>query len=169
MYQANGRQYGSRQKTRGEVRASTRKLWRQKGTGNARTGAGTSNIQTGGGVAFASRAQKQVCKINKKMYKKAIIALLIRLQASGKLVIVKDMNLKTNKTKDLVQLIEKNGWKGSLLFLLDEVSDNFRQASSNLYDCDYVSTLHVSPVSLYYADKVIITEASLKQLEDWLL
>jgi large subunit ribosomal protein L4 len=168
-YQSNGRQGTSDQKTRGEVAGSTRKRWKQKGTGNARTGAAKSNINRGGGVCYSSGEVVHAKKINKKMYRSAMVSFISRQFASKKIVLVEDFDLGNPKTKDLLGLLAKHSLTGRLLFVMKEVGQQFKLASSNLHQCKHVKSLQASPVDLYHANHIIVSQSAIKQWEEWLL
>ncbi len=157
----------SAQKTRAEVRGGGRKPWRQKGTGRARAGSIRSPIWRSGGVTFASKKRDYSQKINKKMYKRAIRSIFSELYRSGNLVIVSDFQCNSNKTKDFVAKMNELELNNALI-IMKEVGEQEYLASRNLIQYDICDSDCVDPVSLLRFEKVLITEAAIKNLEELL-
>ena len=157
----------SAQKTRAEVRGGGRKPWRQKGTGRARAGSIRSPIWRSGGVTFASKKRDYSQKINKKMYKRAIRSIFSELHRSGNLVIVSDFQCNSNKTKDFVAKMNELELNNALI-IMKEVGEQEYLASRNLIQYDICDSDCVDPVSLLRFEKVLITEAAIKNLEELL-
>tara|TARA_A100001011_G_scaffold334208_1_gene362426 strand:+ start:1357 stop:1962 length:606 start_codon:yes stop_codon:yes gene_type:complete len=164
-YLAGARQGSKAQKNRSQVRGGGRKPWRQKGTGRARAGTIRSPIWRGGGVTFASRTQDHSVKVNKKMYRGAIICILSELIRQERLVAVESFGLEEPKTKLLKSKLEDLDLKNVLL-LVDDLDKNIYLAARNLTGVEVKSVNNVDPVSLIGNDKVLATFSALKALEE---
>lgn len=168
-YMAAARAGTKAQKTRAQVSGGGVKPWRQKGTGRARAGTIRSPIWRKGGVVFAATPRCYKQKVNKKMYRGAICSILSELNRQNRLVIVEDLQLADHKTKSFVKMLETLSIQAteSVLVITDSVSENVYLAARNLshiYLNDVVAAL-ADPVSFVRADKVLVTEAALKEIE----
>ena len=166
-YLAGGRQGSKAQKNRSQVRGGGRKPWRQKGTGRARAGTIRSPIWRGGGVTFAARAQDHSVKVNKKMYRGAIVCILSELIRQERLIAVESFSLEEPKTKLLKLKLEELDLK-NVLILVDDLDKNIYLSSRNLAGVEVKSVNTVDPVSLIGNDKVLATFGALKRLEETL-
>ena len=164
-YLAGGRQGSKGQKNRSQVRGGGRKPWRQKGTGRARAGTIRSPIWRGGGVTFAARAQDHSVKVNKKMYRGAIVCILSELIRQERLIAVESFSLEEPKTKLLKLKLEELDLK-NVLILVDDLDKNIYLSSRNLAGVEVKSVNNVDPVSLIGNDKVLATFGALKRLEE---
>ena len=164
-YLAGGRQGTKAQKTRSEVRGGGAKPWRQKGTGRARAGTIRSPIFTGGGVTFAAKPRDYSQKVNKKMYRAAMRAILSRLATDDRLVVVESLELAEAKTKHMVAKLADLGVDRALL-LLDEVAEPLWLASRNIVGVQILDVDGIDPVSLLRHPKVVVTTAALRRLEE---
>ena len=164
-YLAGGRQGTKAQKTRSEVRGGGAKPWRQKGTGRARAGTIRSPIFTGGGVTFAAKPRDYSQKVNKKMYRAAMRAILSRLATDDRLVVVESLELAEAKTKHMVAKLADLGVDRALL-LLDEVAEPLWLASRNIVGVQVLDVDGIDPVSLLRHPKVVVTTAALRRLEE---
>ena len=166
-FMAGARQGTRAQKTRSEVSGGGRKPWRQKGTGRARAGTIRSPIWRGGGKAFAAKPQDHAQKLNKKMYRGALRAILSELVRQERLVVVESFNAETPKTKQMVaKLKELNVEKG--LIVSDEVDQNLYLATRNIPHVDTRDVQGIDPVSLIAHEKVVMTVAAIKKFEEML-
>ena len=166
-FMAGARQGTRAQKTRSEVSGGGRKPWRQKGTGRARAGTIRSPIWRGGGKAFAAKPQDHAQKLNKKMYRGAMRAILSELVRQERLVVVDTFNAETPKTKQMVaQLKDLNVEKG--LIISDEIDQNLYLATRNIPHVDTRDVQGVDPVSLIAHEKVVMTVAAIKKFEEML-
>jgi large subunit ribosomal protein L4 len=166
-YMNNGRSGNSAQKTRAEVRGGGRKPWNQKGTGRARAGTIRSPIWRSGGVTFASKKRDYSQKLNKKMYKRAIRSIISELCRTGNLVVVSDFHCETHKTKDFLLKMKQMDLKNALI-IMNEVSESEYLGSRNLVDYDICDVTTIDPVSLLRFEKVVVTEAAIKKIEEQL-
>jgi large subunit ribosomal protein L4 len=162
---ASARSGSARQKTRSEVRGGGTKPWRQKGTGRARAGTICSPIWRGGGNAFAATPRDYAQKINRKMYRAAMRSILSELVRQDRLVAVKDFAVDAPKTKGLVDKLDALGVENALI-ITEEPDDNLYLATRNLPRVAVCDAAGADPVSLVGFDKVVITMAALKQLEE---
>ena len=167
-YQAGGRQGSRQQKTRSEVRGGGRKPYAQKGTGQARAGTIRSPLWRGGGKVFPSTPDENFeHKVNRKMYQGAIRSILSELVRQGRLVTVNDFKLAAPKTKSLVAKLKGFG-DGTSLIVTDNVDSNLEMAARNLRAVEVCNVAGADPVSLVRFDKIIVTQAAAKRLEEWL-
>ena len=176
-YLAGERQGSRAQKSRSEVRGGGRKPWRQKGTGRARAGTIRSPIWRGGGVTFAAKPQNHAQKVNRKMYRGAMRCILSELIRQDRLVAIDSFRVDSPKTRSLLQKIKDlevplggsaggNGNRGNLLIVAEEVDENLFLAARNLRHVDVLEVDGVDPVSLVGHERVLVTVAALKRLEE---
>ena len=166
-YMSNARSVTRAQKTRGEVKHSTRKPFRQKGTGNARAGMTSSPIWRGGGRAFPNRPDENYTqKINKKAYRVAMKSILSELVRQERLSIIEEFKVESPKTKQFVEKIKTLGITENVLVLIDSFDENLYLSSRNLINVLVVEAKYADPVSLVHFSKVIATTEAVKQLEE---
>ncbi len=167
-YQANARSGNSKQKNREEVHHTTKKPWRQKGTGRARAGMSSSPLWRGGGRIFPnSPDQNYTHKVNKKMYRAGVCSILSQLAREGRLSIIEDLVLDAPKTKLLSQKLKGMGLD-SVLIIHDDINENLELAARNLPHVLVVEPRHADPVSLVYYKKIVITKQALAKIEEML-
>ncbi len=165
-YQANARQGTRKQKDRQEVKHSTKKPFRQKGTGNARAGMTSSPIWRGGGRAFPNSPEENFSqKVNKKMYRAGMAVILSQLVRDGRLSVVDSMKVDSPKTKGLAAKFKAMNLD-SVLVITDEVDENLYLASRNLGNVLVVEPRYVDPLSLVYYKKVLVTKPALDKLQE---
>ena len=165
-YQANARQGTRQQKDRAEVKHSTKKPFRQKGTGNARAGMTSSPIWRGGGRAFPNSPEENFSqKVNKKMYRAGMAVILSQLVRDGRLSVVDSMKVDSPKTKGLAAKFKAMNLD-SVLVITDEVDENLYLASRNLGNVLVVEPRYVDPLSLVYYKKVLVTKPALDKLQE---
>lgn len=165
-YQANARQGTRAQKTRSQVRHSTKKPFKQKGTGNARAGMTSSPLWRGGGRVFPNTPDENFSqKINKKMYRVGMSVILSQLVRDGRLSIVGSMKVDSPKTKALASRF-KAMQLDSVLVIADEVDENLYLASRNLHNVLVIEPRYVDPLSLVYYRKVLVTKDALGKLQE---
>ncbi len=166
-YAAGARQGTRAQKTRAEVSGGGAKPWRQKGTGRARAGTIRSPIWRTGGVTFAAKPQDHSQKVNKKMYRGAMKSILSELVRQERLIVVENFSVEAPKTKALVAKL-KELELNDVLIVTGEVDENLFLAARNLYKVDVRDVTGIDPVSLIAFDKVLMTAAAVKQVEEML-
>ena len=165
-YQANGRQGTRAQKTRSEVRHSTKKPWRQKGTGRARAGMTSSPLWRGGGRIFPNKPDENFTqKLNRKMYRAGICAILSQLAREDRLAVVESFSLEAPKTKLLAQKMRSMGLDSALV-ITDTIDQNLYLSSRNLANVKVVDVGHADPVSLIGFDRVILTKGAVARFEE---
>jgi large subunit ribosomal protein L4 len=165
-YQANGRQGTRAQKTRGEVRHTTKKPWRQKGTGRARAGMSSSPLWRGGGRIFPNKADENFeQKLNRKMYRAGMAAILSQLVREDRLAVIDDLIVSEPKTKVLAGKLRTLGLE-HVLILTDSLDENLYLSSRNLPNVLVLEARHADPVSLMRFEKVLVTKAAVKHLEE---
>ena len=170
-YQANGRQGTRAQLDRGEVKHSTKKPFRQKGTGRARAGMSSSPLWRGGGRIFPNRPDENFShKINKKMYRAGMAAILSQLARDGRLAVVDSISIEAPKTKLLASKFKAMGLgtdhSNSVLVITDSVDDNLALASRNLPNVLVIEPRYTDPLSLVYYKKVLVTKGAIEQLKE---
>lgn len=165
-YQANARQGTRAQKGRSEIAKSTRKPWRQKGTGRARAGMASSPLWRGGGKIFPNSPDENFTqKVNKKMYRAGVCSILSQLAREDRLVVVESFDVEAPKTKLLAGKLKAMGLE-SVLLVADEFSENLYLASRNLPNIAVVEPRYADPLSLVYYKKVVVTRKAIAQFEE---
>jgi large subunit ribosomal protein L4 len=165
-YHANGRQGTRQQKTRSEVRHSTRKPWRQKGTGRARAGMTSSPLWRGGGRIFPNKPDENFTqKLNRKMYRAGMASILSQLVREERLSVIEALTIAEPKTKVLAGKLRDLGLH-HVLILTDNLDDNLYLSSRNLPNVMVLEARHADPVSLMRYEKVLVTKAAVKHLEE---
>jgi large subunit ribosomal protein L4 len=166
-YMANARSANRAQMTRAEVKHSTKKPWRQKGTGRARSGSTASPLWRGGGRTFPNGPDENFTqKLNKKVYRAGISAILSELVRRGRLSVVDGFVLESPKTKVLAQKIKDMGLDKNTLIITDELSENLYLSSRNLPNVLVLETMQADPVSLVRFANVVMTRNAVKQFEE---
>jgi len=167
-YQANARSGNRAQKDREQVKHTTKKPWRQKGTGRARAGMSSSPLWRGGGRIFPNSPEENFAhKVNKKMFRAGICSILSQLAREGRLSVVEEMTLEAPKTKLLAQKFKAMGLESALI-ITDTLDENLYLASRNLPHVAVVEPRYADPLSLIYFKKVVITKAAVAQIEELL-
>jgi large subunit ribosomal protein L4 len=167
-YQANARLANSKQKDREEVRHSTKKPWRQKGTGRARSGMTSSPLWRGGGRTFPnSPDQNYSHKLNRKMYRAGIAAILSQLVREDRLSVVETFSVDAPKTRLVAQKLKAMGLS-SVLIITDELDENTYLATRNLPNVLVLQSNETDPLSLVRFDAVLMTKGAVAKIEEML-
>lgn len=167
-YQANGRAGNRAQLTRAEVRHSTKKPFRQKGTGRARAGMTSSPLWRGGGRIFPNSPEENFSqKVNRKMYRAGIAAILSQLAREDRLAVVDNFSVDAPKTKLVAQKLKSMGLD-SVLVITDSLDDNLMLASRNLPNVLVLEAQQADPVSLVRFPKVLLTKGAVAKMEEML-
>ncbi len=166
-YMAAGRAGTKAQKTRSDVSGGGAKPWRQKGTGRARAGTSRGPLWRSGGVTFAARPRDYSKKLNKKMYRSAMCSIFSELVRSESLIIVDSFGVKEPKTKAMVAELGKLD-VGNVLLISDEEDNNITLSARNIPNCETLTVSKLNPVSLVNHDKVVISSAAVKKVQEWL-
>lgn len=163
---ANARQGTRAQKGRSEIAKSTRKPWKQKGTGRARAGMASSPIWRGGGRIFPNLPEENFTqKVNRKMYRAGMATILSQLAREERLSVVESFDVEAPKTKLLAQRLDAMGLK-EVLIITDEVSENLYLSCRNLPHVYVVPVSHADPVSLVGSRRVLVTKAAVAKMEE---
>ena len=165
-YRAAGRAGTKAQKTKAEVRGGGTKPWRQKGTGQARAGSIRSPIWVGGGRAFAAKPRDFTQKVNRKMYRGAMRAMLSELARQERLLVVNDLAIEAPKTKLLVEKLKELELGHNVLVLVEAFDEKLELAARNLPYVDVLPVSALDPLSLARHDKVLATVAAVRLLEE---
>ena len=167
-YQANARSGNRKQKDREEVHHTTKKPWRQKGTGRARAGMSSSPLWRGGGRIFPNTPDENFThKVNKKMYRAGVCSILSQLVREDRLSVIEDISIEAPKTKLLSQKLTGMGLD-SVLIITDAANENLELASRNLPNVLVVEPRHADPMSLVFYKKIVVTKAALAKIEEML-
>jgi large subunit ribosomal protein L4 len=165
-FQANARQGTRAQKDREAVKHSTKKPWRQKGTGRARAGMTSSPLWRGGGRIFPNSPDENFTqKINKKMYRAGMAAIFSQLAREGRLAILESLVLEAPKTKLLAAKFQAMGFD-SVLVITDHMDDNLILASRNLINIAVSEPRYADPLSLIHYKKILLTKGALEKLKE---
>ena len=167
-FQANARQGTRAQKDRAMVKHSTKKPFRQKGTGNARAGMTSSPLWRGGGRIFPNSPNENFSqKVNKKMYRAGMASIFSQLARDGRLAVIDSIGVEAPKTKLLAAKIKAMGLD-SVMVIADQIDDNLALASRNLANVLVVEPRYADPLSLVFYKKVLVTKGAIEQLEEML-
>ena len=167
-FQANARQGTRAQKDRATVKHSTKKPWRQKGTGRARAGMTSSPLWRGGGRIFPNSPDENFShKVNKKMYRAGMAAIFSQLAREGRIAVVDSISVESPKTKLLAQKFKQMGLD-SVLVIADQVDDNLLLASRNMQGVLVIEPRYADPLSLVFYKKVLVTKGAIEQLKEML-
>jgi large subunit ribosomal protein L4 len=167
-FQANARIGSRAQKDRGEVRHTTKKPWRQKGTGRARAGMTSSPLWRGGGKIFPNSPDENFShKVNRKMYRAGMASILSQLAREDRLRVVETFKLDQPKTKLLAQKVKSMGFE-EVLVITDEVDENLMLSSRNLRHIEVMSAKNANPVALVRFPNVVLTRSAVAKLEELL-
>ncbi|MBA4143600.1 MAG: 50S ribosomal protein L4 [Nitrosospira sp.] len=167
-YLANARSGNRAQKGRSDVAKSTRKPWRQKGTGRARAGSASSPLWRGGGQIFPNSPTENFShKVNRKMYRAGIGSILSQLVRENRLSVVEQFMVEVPKTKALAQKLQNMGLE-EVLIITENVDENLYLSSRNLPRVKVVEAGYADPVSLMRFAKVLVTRGALTKMEEML-
>jgi len=167
-YQANARSGNRAQKDREQVHHSTKKPFRQKGTGRARAGMTSSPLWRGGGRIFPNSPEENFSqKVNRKMYRAGLAAILSQLAREDRLVVIEDFSFDTPKTKLLAQKLKGMGLD-SVLVVTAALEENVYLASRNLPKVLVLEVSETDPLSLIRFPKVLLTKSAVAKMEEML-
>ena len=167
-FQANARIGSRAQKDRGAVNHSTKKPWRQKGTGRARAGMTSSPLWRGGGKIFPNSPDENFThKVNRKMYRAGMAAILSQLAREDRIRVVDEFKVDAPKTKMLAQKVKSLGFD-EVLVLTDEIDQNLLLSSRNLANVQVMSVRNANPLALVRSARVLLTKSAVAKLEELL-
>jgi len=165
-YEANARLGTRKQKDRGEVRHSTKKPWRQKGTGRARAGMTSSPLWRGGGKIFPNTPEENFSqKVNRRMYRAGMASILSQLAREDRIRVVDEFKLEHPKTKLLAQKIKAMGFD-EVLVITDAMDSNLSLSSRNLHNVEVIGVQQANPVALVRYPNVLLTKKAVARLEE---
>jgi len=165
-YEANARLGTRKQKDRGEVRHSTKKPWRQKGTGRARAGMTSSPLWRGGGKIFPNTPDENFSqKVNRRMYRAGMASILSQLAREDRIRVVDEFKVEQPKTKLLAQKVKSMGFD-QLLVITDEMDSNLSLSSRNLHNVEIIAARQANPVALVRYPNVLLTKKAMAKLEE---
>jgi len=165
-YEANARLGTRKQKDRGEVRHSTKKPWRQKGTGRARAGMTSSPLWRGGGKIFPNTPDENFSqKVNRRMYRAGMASILSQLAREDRIRVVDEFKVEQPKTKLLAQKVKSMGFD-QLLVITDEMDSNLSLSSRNLHNVEIIAARQTNPVALVRYPNVLLTKKAMAKLEE---
>ena len=167
LYLASERQGTHSTKTRAEVSGGGRKPWRQKGTGNARQGSTRATQFRKGGIAFGPKPRDYSKKQNRKERRLALLSALSYKAKDKELVVLENLKFKTNKTKEMLNVLDKLELTNSkVLLVVDELNENVCLSTRNLGNVKVVLPTELNVYDIVNSDKMVLTEASLKKIEE---
>ena len=163
---ANARSGNRAQLTRAEVKHSTKKPWRQKGTGRARAGMSSSPLWRGGGRIFPNKPDENFTqKVNRKMYRAGMATILSQLVRDERLFVIEDLSVATPKTKAFAEQVKNLGME-QVLFVTKQLDENVYLSSRNLPNVLVLEAQQIDPYSLLRYKKVVVTKEAIAQLEE---
>lgn len=165
-FQANARSGNRKQKDRQEVHHSTKKPFRQKGTGRARAGMTSSPLWRGGGRIFPNSPDENFGqKVNRKMYRAGVAAILSQLAREDRLAVVESFSVEAPKTRLVAQKLKAMGLD-SVLVVTDSIDDNLALAARNLPNVLVLEAQQADPVSLVRFPRVLMTKGAVAKMEE---
>lgn len=167
-YLAGARSGTRAQKSRSAVSGGGAKPWRQKGTGRARAGTIRSPIWRGGGKTFAATPQDHSVKLNRKMYRAAMRAMLSELLRQERLLVVEDIKVDAPKTKNLIALLADLKLEPNVTIVTETGDENLYLSARNLSKVAVTDVAGVNPVDLVGSEKVLMTVGAVRAIEEWL-
>jgi large subunit ribosomal protein L4 len=168
-YLSNARANNAVTKTRGLIRGGGRKPWRQKGTGRARFGSTRNPIWRGGGIVFGPTGEENYTKKLPVSAKRTAIRQALSLAAgSGKIAVIETLQIKDGKTADMAKLLAKINATRNTLLIAEDKTEELVRATSNLPNVKLVQANYTNVYDTLNADHIVITDAALKLVVDWL-
>ena len=165
VYLASRRRGTHAVKTRGQVAGTTKKPWRQKGTGRARVGSTKNPVWTGGGVAFGPQVRSHNISMPKKMRRVAVLSALSQKAADGDIIVLEELNFEAPKTKEMARIL-KNLAAQSALLVLEENNTNAALSAGNLPTVSTVGATGVNTYLVLRHGKLVLTKEALASLEE---
>ncbi|MDD2774941.1 MAG: 50S ribosomal protein L4 [Gallionella sp.] len=167
-YMANARSGNSKQKSRCEIQKSTKKPFAQKGTGRARAGMASSPLWRGGGKIFPNTGEENYSqKVNRKMYRAGLAAILSKLVSDNRLTVVESLTVDSPKTKQFVEKMKSLGLgEGRILVITDNLDENLYLSSRNLPNVLVLEAYQADPISLVRFPSVVVTRNAVAKMEE---
>lgn len=165
VYQNNQKSHHSNTKTRGEIVGSTRKIYKQKGTGRARHGAISAPIFVGGGIALGPKFRKVVLELPKKMKTKALISALAQKASENTVIGLTGLEKHSGKTKDMAKFLKALKLKSTLI-IVDQKLENAQRASRNLKGLNFVTADQVNVLEIIRHQSLVLTKEAVEKLQE---
>lgn len=166
LQRASLRQGTHKVKNRTEVAGGGRKPWRQKGTGRARQGSTRSPQWRGGGVVFGPTPRSYKFKLNRKVRRLALKSALSTKVQDNEFMAVESITMNAPKTKDMVKVLANLEAPTKTLIVVDEIEENVAKSSNNIPGVKLLDASHVNVYDILNCDKLIMTEAAVKAVEE---
>lgn len=167
MYQANSRQGSFRTKTRSEVSGTTKKMYRQKGTGNARAGSKRSNIRRGGGHAFAKRPRDFSYRLPRKAVQAATRMAIAGKIQSEQVIVIDDLSMDQPKTKQIAGLMKALGLEGkSALIATEAHNPTVYKSARNIQRVEVLNVTDLNALSVLRPDRMLVTKAAMDSIKE---
>ncbi|MBI5357590.1 50S ribosomal protein L4 [Candidatus Saccharibacteria bacterium] len=168
-YLANGRVNLAKTKTRGEVSGSTKKPWKQKGTGRARFGSRYNPIWRGGGITFGPTGNENYTKKIPTQTKRLAVKQALSLAAKdGVLNSIDSLSVKDGKVSEVVKVLKKIDAKGRTLIIVEEKTENIDRATRNIANVKVTQAKYLNVFDILNADMILATKSSLEEISKWL-
>ncbi|MDD2235788.1 MAG: 50S ribosomal protein L4 [Kiritimatiellae bacterium] len=164
-YLANQRNATASTLSKGEVAGSNRKLWKQKGTGRARTGRRQSPVWRGGGVAFGPKPRRHTKKLTKKMAQLAFRRAVSEKVTAGQMLILDELSLDQAKTKEMQAVVKNLAVQRGALFLVSDLDTNVALATRNLQRVELASVTMANTYQVLRYPTVVVTKKGMGDLE----
>jgi len=165
-YLANQRQGTQSALTKGEVSYTTKKPWRQKGTGRARAGYAGSPVWTHGGVAFAPKPRDYRYSLNKKVRRVALKSALSAKAIAGEIIVIDDLKMNAPKTKDFASFLAKVGSTGKTLVITEGVNETVYKSARNIPGIEITTSTIISPYTVLNNKLLVVDKAALQTIEE---
>ena len=166
MYQANQRQGSFKTKSRAEVAGSTKKMYRQKGTGNARAGSKRSGVRRGGGHIFAKRPRDFSYRLPRKALQKATKMAMAGKIRDEQVMVLDEITMEAPKTSEVANLLEALNISGhSTLIATDKLSQNLHRSARNIPRVSVMEVRELNALAILHPQRVLITRAALDALK----
>ena len=165
---ANARQGTAKTKNRHEVRASSSKPWRQKGTGRARAGSRSSPLWRGGGVVFGPRPRDYSYYLPRKIKRLAMKSVLsLKAADDERFKVLEDFSVESGKTRDLVSILEHFSTRGSTVLILKEDDEMLKRAGRNIRNLRFLTFNRLRTHDLFYGKNILVLESAVKKLGEF--
>ncbi len=166
LAQSAQRQGTANTKTRSDVSGGGKKPWRQKGTGHARQGSTRAPHWYHGGVVFGPHPRTYGKKMNKKERVLALKSALSYKAQEGAVIVLEDLNLKTNRTKDMIKILDDLKVSNNILIVTHDLTDNLILATRNIPKVELLQNDEINTLDIIAADYLVITKDAVKSIEE---
>ena len=167
MYQANQRQGSHKTKSRAEVSGSTRKLYRQKGTGNARAGSRRTNVRRGGGHGFAKRPRDYSYRLPRKALRLATRMAMAGKIQDGQVLMLEQLSLDQPRTRDVAGLLKKLGLEGNSVLIATQSHDPaVYRSARNIPRVDVMRVDDLNALAILRPHRLLVTRSAMDQFRE---